>query len=497
MSTVGDEATGTLTARFVLATGIETILSRARQAQAQWVQLPIKQRLLFVRKLRHLLAANASRLTKLFPPDLARTSADTLTAEVLPLAEAARYLEKEAERLLAPKRIGTGGRPFWLKDIEIETHRDPFGVVLIIGPSNYPLFLPGVQALQAMTAGNAVLIKPGNGGAPVITALAELVWEAGFPLDLMTVLDESPEAARTAIAAGVDKIVLTGSESSGKAVLQQAAHTVTPATVELSGCDAFFVLPDADVKRAVDALVFGLKFNGSATCIAPRRVFVHRSIAKHLGEALANAVRGLPSVPVKAATVNLLAELLDDAIAKGASTLFKADRIGPVDVRPLVVTNASPVMKIMNTDVFAPVVALMAVNSDEEALAASEQCPYALGASVFGQSATAGAFARKIKAGVVVVNDVIVPTADPRLSFGGLRRSGFGKTRGAEGLLEMTVSKSIAVQKAKRLRHLEPPHLRADEIFTGYLSLAHGKGLLTRCRALGVICRTAMNKNEE
>jgi acyl-CoA reductase-like NAD-dependent aldehyde dehydrogenase len=426
---------------------------------------------------------------------LARTEADTLTAEILPLAEAAHYLEKAAEKLLAPTRIGKGGRPFWLKDVEIETYRDPLGVVLIIGSSNYPLFLPGAQALQAVVAGNAAIIKPGSGGAPVAAALTELMLEAGFPQDLVIALDENPDTARAAIAAGVDKIVLTGSESSGKAVLQQAAQTITPAVVELSGCDAMFVLPDADVKRAVDALAFGLKFNGSATCIAPRRVFVHTSVAEKFGRLLADTVRDLPPIPVKPATASFLAELLDDAIAKGASTLFSSDRIGPASIRPLVVVNASPGMAIMNADVFAPVVATMAVNSDTEALAASEQCPYALGASVFGQPATAEAFARKVKAGVVAVNDMIVPTADPRLSFGGLRRSGFGKTRGAEGLLEMTASKSIAIQKAKRLRHLEPPHPRANDLFTGYLSLVHGKGLLTRCRALGAICRAAMNKN--
>jgi acyl-CoA reductase-like NAD-dependent aldehyde dehydrogenase len=200
-------------------------------------------------------------------------------------------------------------------------------------------------------------------------------------------------------------------------------------------------------------------------------------------------------VPVKPATASFLAELLNDAIANGGSTLLSPDRIGPASIRPLVVVGASPAMKIMNADVFAPVVAVMAVNSDGEALAASDQCPYALGASVFGQPATAGPFARKIKAGVVVVNDTIVPTADPRLSFGGLRRSGFGKTRGAEGLLEMTVSKSITVQKAKRLRHLEPSHPRAQELFTGYLSLVHGKGLLTRFRALRAIYRAVASKN--
>ncbi len=495
MNAVSSEVASPPTAPFALPTGIEAALVRARQAQAQWSQLPVQQRLRSVRNFRRLLAIGAPRLTKLFSPDLARTAADTLTAEIVPLAEAARYLEKTAEKLLASTRASAEGRPFWLKDVEIEIYRDPLGMVLIIGPSNYPLFLPGVQTLQAVVAGNAAVVKPGVGGAPIARALAELMWEAGFPSDLITVLDERPDAARAAITAGVDKIVLTGSESSGRAVLQQAAQSVTPAVVELSGCDALFVLPNADVKRAVDALVFGLQFNGSATCIAPRRVFVHTGIAKNFNATLENAMRDLRPVPVKPVTAGLLAELLNDALAKGASTLFNSDRIGLANIRPLVVVNASPSMRIMNADVFAPAVAVMSINSEAEALAASEQCPYALGASVFGQPATAKAFASKIKAGVVVINDMIVPTADPRLSFGGLRRSGFGKTRGAEGLLEMTVSKSVAVQKAKRLRHLEPPHPRAAELFTGYLSLAHGKGLLTRCRALGAICRAAMNKN--
>jgi acyl-CoA reductase-like NAD-dependent aldehyde dehydrogenase len=199
-------------------------------------------------------------------------------------------------------------------------------------------------------------------------------------------------------------------------------------------------------------------------------------------------------VPLRTTMAAFLAELLDDAFAKGASTLLPSDRIAPASVRPLVIVNASPDMRIMRADVFAPVIAVMPVSSDAEALEAASQCPYALGASVFGLQERAQQFARQVVAGTVVVNDLIVPTADPRLSFGGLRRSGFGKTRGAEGLLEMTVSKSVVVQKAKHLRHLEPPHPRAKEIFTGYLSLVHGKGLLTRCRALGAMCRAAAGK---
>jgi hypothetical protein len=120
----------------------------------------------------------------------------------------------------------------------------------------------------------------------------------------------------------------------------------------------------------------------------------------------------------------------------------------------------------------------------DEALQASELCPYSLGASVFGPRKAAEQFARRVKAGTVIVNDVIVPTADPRLSFGGSRESGFGKTRGEEGLLEMVVSKTTLIQNGKRLRHLEPPHPRAELLFESYVQFVHGRGFGTRFRAV-------------
>ena len=205
---------------------------------------------------------------------LHRTVADTLVSEVLPLAEACRFLEREARWILAPQRLSTHTRPFWLRRVTAETRREPLGVVLIIAPANYPLFLPGVQALQALAAGNAVLWKPAPGGMAAAEALRDVLVGCGLDPALLQLLDESPQAAADAIAAGVDKVFLTGSAATGTAVLSQLAAHCTPAVMELSGCDAVFVLPGAAVDRAAAALAFGLRFNGSATCMAPRRLFL-------------------------------------------------------------------------------------------------------------------------------------------------------------------------------------------------------------------------------
>ena len=188
-----------------------------------------------------------------------------------------------------------------------EIHREPLGVVLIIGPGNYPLFLPGVQLIQALAAGNAVLLKPGIGGTPAAQALSKLVIRAGIDPQLVAVLAESREAAGCAIEAHPDKVLFTGSAATGEKILEQLAPHLIPATMELSGCDAVMVRADADLELVVRALVFGLRLNAGATCMSPKRVLVHRSIATELegrlaenlrrGEMTSTAVPSEPRVP--------------------------------------------------------------------------------------------------------------------------------------------------------------------------------------------------------
>ena len=144
-------------------------------------------------------------------------------------------------------------------------------------------------------------------------------------------------------------------------------------------------------------------------------------------------------------------------------------------MRPLVVTNAAPDMRLLRTDVFAPVVSLVGVDDAEEALLLDAQCPYALGATVFGPAAEARRFAQRVEAGVVVVNDMIVPTADPRLPFGGRGGSGFGSTRGAEGLLELTAPRVVIERQARTHPHFETLQPDDERLFESYLKASHSR----------------------
>lgn len=410
----------------------------ARAAQAQWAARPLRERLRVIRALRHRIAAGARDLARAAGAD--RPEAEVLSAEIVPLAEACRFLEREAPRLLATRRLGAAGRPAWLAGVEAEVRREPVGLVLVIAPSNNLVFLPGTQTAQALAAGNAVLWKPGRNGLAAARVFAALAAEAGLPAGLLTVLGEAPEAAREAIAAGVDKVLFTGASSTGREVLAGLAHRLTPAALELSGCDALFVLPGADLDRVARAVRFGVTLNGGATCIAPRRIFVPHALAPALEEKLRR--------------------LDEDLFAPG----------------------------------FAPGVSLIRVAGPEEALEAAAASPYALGASIFGPEEAAFAFAARVRAGSVVVNDLIVPTADPRLPFGGRGESGYGVTRGAEGLLELTVLKTVSVRRGRRLPHLEEPHSRDAELFRAYLTLVHAGGLRARLRGAADLMRSLLGR---
>ena len=418
------------------------------------------------------MAEQADSIFAAISPELARTSADTLAAELLPLLEASRFLERQAAKILAPRRLGRRGLPFWLSGIDSELQRVPFGKVLVIGPANYPLFLPGVQTLQALAAGNAVVWKPGHQGRPVAELFADIFYAAGLPRQLLRVTEDSAEAARAEIEAGPDKVFFTGSAETGRLLSRQLAQTTTSCVMELSGCDAVIALPSADLNRVTAALAFGMRLNGSATCMAPRRLFLPDatlgSREKLLGQLL-TAFDRIEGVRLPAMVQQQLHSLLEQASAMGA-TIY--GEIGP-EQQPIVVTNVSSAMPIAQADLFAPLLMVMQPSGEANTLQAIAACPFALTIAIFGDPQAARVLAGKITAGTILINDLIVPTADPRVPFGGRRQSGFGVTRGAEGLLEMTAVKVLSIRRGRSTRHFEPTTETHASLFRGVILASH------------------------
>jgi acyl-CoA reductase-like NAD-dependent aldehyde dehydrogenase len=409
-------------------------ISQIQAAQSYWAQQSISNRSRMIKRLRHMIAEKARELAAAAAAVNNRPLPEKLVSEVLPLADACKWLERNSARILAPRRFGHRARPFWLRGSGFEIQRAPLGLVLIIGPRNYPLFLPVVQALHALVAGNATLIKPAPGTGSVVSAFVRLAVQSGLGRSLLVVLPESEKAVDHAVRAGVDKVVFTGSSASGRAILAKLASSNTPAIMELSGEDALVVLADADIDLVVRALEFGKRLNGGATCIAPRRVIVEEPVANEL-----------------------------------------FSRISATGLRNILI------QRVCDTEA-----ALRSVEANE----------YGLGASIFSRDIRkARRLAAFIKTGFVTINDLITPTADPRVSFGGVKNSGFGVTRGEEGLLAMTFPHVVYTRRGNRRRHYDEPTENDEALFTAAIQIAHGRPRLRATAFKNLITSLANEKD--
>lgn len=463
---------------------IGDVLSRCRVSQLDWRETSIPRRVKLLRRFRHL-AVN--KLADLADSCSVGCRSDRIAAEVLPLLDACRFLERDAKQILQPRRLGRKGRPFWLTGVQTEVRREPYGIVLVIAPANYPLILPGIQTLQALAAGNAVLWKPAPGGEASAELMRSILIEAGLEEHLLHVLPTDKESVWDVIEYGVDHVVLTGSAATGRVVARALADKMVPSTMELSGCDAVFVTASADVDRVVDCLDFGLRLNGSQTCIAPRRVFAHASsrdlLIARLTDRLSTSPhhRKIESSPgsrfaasVVEASVDLGATIILDGINRSEGDAFVE--------RPTVIDRVTPEMPLAKSDVFAPIISF--IDADDPIAANNQHCPYALGATIFGtDEAEIRPLIDRVNAGCVVVNDMIVPTADPRVPFGGRGESGFGVTRGREGLEAMTQLKTVIRRNGRWLPHLDEPKPDDEAVLSSLVRLAHDGSWMRRMKA--------------
>ena len=436
-------------------------------AQAQWAQRPIRQRLRMMRPLRGLLATEGERLAEVTAEARRVDTAQVMASEVIPLAEAVKYLQTHAKGVLKPRRCGFFGKPLWLPHKRARVERVAKGTVLVIGPGNYPLFLAGSQILQALAAGNAVLIKPAPHCERPIEVFVELLSRAGLPDGLCQILPTTAEAAQRAIAGGVDHVIFTGSETTGKQVAAQCAETLTPCTLELSGVDAAFVLADADLDLVEAALRFGLSINHGRTCVAPRRIIAEPGKIAELRTRLS----GLLTTDWPWPTSDALRLIL--RYHGGKVLCGEIDDEGTIVRYPIVIAGLDPSHPLAMEDYFAPLALLFEADSPAHALEIDAQCPMALGASVFTRTESKAAPFRR--AGTVTVNDMIAPTVDPRVPFGGIGRSGYGTTRGPEGLLELTRPLVLTYSKSYGVpMHLRPVDEFISKALPRLLELGHG-----------------------
>jgi len=390
------------------------------------------------------LASKAGDLAALVADETGKPEHEAVIADVMALLAAMRWTARRAPSILAPRGAGWGSAMFLGRSIR--TQRAPLGHVAIIGTWNYPLQLLGVQIVHALVAGNRVTVKPSERCPRTHAALLCLLSQ-GLPDGMLVWTEATREAGERLLAGGrFDHVVFTGSSAVGRRVAQRCALDMIPSTLELSGADSALVLADADPVRAARAVWNGFTMNAGQTCMAPRRAIVTRESAPgFLHELRVLAASAHPVTLIDEAAARQVDAAVHEAVAAGGMPItgILESRRGRV-MRPQVVVDAPPTCALARGEHFGPALAVLIERDDEAALERHRGYGQNLSASIFTRSTPSRAMAEATGASIVTINECLVASGHPAVPLAGSRESGWGTSRGADGLLAMTRPVTIA-----------------------------------------------------
>jgi acyl-CoA reductase-like NAD-dependent aldehyde dehydrogenase len=421
--------------------------ARSGEAQRAWATVPLGKRLSRLRDLAEVLKRNREDWARLATREMGKPLAQALS-EIDKCVWLCRYYAEHAAGFLAPRDVEADAEGAWVR-------QDPLGVVLAVMPWNFPFWQVFRCAVPATTAGNAVLLKHASNVPGCALACERAFAEAGYPDGVFrTLLVGSGAVAGLVAHEAVRAVSLTGSEAAGAAVAEAAGRALKPCVLELGGSDPFLVLDDADLDRAAATAVTARMINNGQSCIAAKRFIVDRAVGEAFRERLLARLAELKAGDPLQEGVDLgplarpaFAEGLEAQVARsleaGARRVFK----GSVPRRkgffpPTVLDGVRPGMPAFDEELFGPVFALVDADGPEEALALANASAFGLGASVWtADRARAERLAARLEVGTVALNALVA--SDPRLPFGGVKRSGYGRELAREGLVAFTNTKSV------------------------------------------------------
>ena len=458
MSTIEsvNPATEAVLARFDTHTArdIEAALAQADAAFRLWREVPIAERAVPMRALARILRDRKERYGRSITLEMGKPITEAL-AEIEKCALNCDFYAEHAEGFLRDEPINTNARESFVAF-------EPLGVILAVMPWNYPFWQVVRFLAPAFMAGNAALLKHASNVPQCALAIEEAVRDAGFPTGLLRTLLVPGAAIEPVIADDrVRAVTLTGSTVTGSRIAELAGRAVKKAVLELGGSDPFIVLRDADVPAAVETAVRARYQNAGQSCIAAKRFLVEAPVAADFERLFAAAVRALrvgdPLDPATQVGPLARADLRDalerqvaDSVGMGARVVVGGARCEGKGwfYQPTLLADVTEDMPVLKEETFGPVAALLAVRDADEAVRVANSSPYGLGAALWTRNdATAKALARRIESGSVFVNGMVA--SDPRLPFGGVKRSGYGRELSGFGIREFVNIQTIWMGPAK------------------------------------------------
>jgi acyl-CoA reductase-like NAD-dependent aldehyde dehydrogenase len=450
-------ATGESVGEIVVSTPDEVTaaIARARAAQPAWAALPAAKRAAIIARALDVLLDRKDEILATVQAESGKPLVEALAIEIVPSCDFINYWAGRAAKDLADERVGLHG---YLKPLKkLYLHYQPLGVVGVITPWNGPFVLSINPTVQALLAGNAVVLKPSEVTPHSGGWAAKVLWEAGVPTDVLQLVHGDGEAGAALVNGDIDKLSFTGSVGTGKKVAAACAARLIPCSLELGGKDAMIVCADADLERAANGAVYLSMFNSGQVCVAVERIYVVDSVADEF----------IKLVRDKAATVtygqgndvgplftgrqlDIVSRHVEDARAKGATILVggESDTGKGLFYKPTVVIDLTHDMDLMSEETFGPVVAIMRVADEDEAVRLANDSRYGLSGSVFTKDAKkVMRIGRQLTTGSVVQNDAAVIYGVAEAPFGGRKDSGLGQVNGRNAIRSYTHTLPILIDR--------------------------------------------------
>ena len=438
---------------------VQGVVDQVADVQPFWAQLSLDDRARYMRRTAQVVIDSLEELTLLLSREQGKPRSEAYTMELLPTIDGLHWIADNGPKILADDRIPYP-QIFW-KAKKSWVAYEPLGVVGVIAPWNYPWSIPFGEVAIALMCGNGVVLKPAS-LTPLIGERIQRVFErAGVPEGLVRVVHGGGAVGNALVESSADKVFFTGSVEVGRKVGTAAAERLKGSVLELGGKDPMIVLEDANLRNAVAGCAWGGFANAGQTCSGIERVYVMGGVAERFIDGVIAAARRLrlgdPASPdtevgpmVSKEQYDLVVALVDDAVAGGANLHCG----GPATVdglasetfyAPAVLTGVTPDMRIMREEIFGPVVPIVTVDSEEEAIRMANDSPFGLGASVWTDNREKGRrIARRIESGMVWINDHMYSHGAMQTPWGGVKESGLGRAHGVHGFHECVTIKHIA-----------------------------------------------------
>lgn len=441
---------------------VNEAVARSWQAYETWRLTTYAQRARLVRKLRKEIESQADAIAELVVSEVGKPLAEAYMAELFGPLDACTWFADNSERALKDQIVNLANPMLSSKQSVITF--EPIGVVGIISPWNYPFAIPVMTIIMNLMVGNTVVLKPSEKASLTGIKIGDLVQKAGFPDHVLSVVTGERQTGVALSRARLARLIFTGSVAGGRQVMAQASERLTPVSLELGGKDAAIVLPDAPVDWTARALVWGAFTNCGQACASIERVYIVRGKnSDRLIEKIVEHTRALRvgngadaatdvGPLIDAAQMATVEKHVSEAVRGGARVLCggaRSPELAGHFYQPTVLTGVNDSMLVMREETFGPVLPIVVVDSEDQAVELTNKSDFGLSASVWtGNLGRGEDVARDLDVGTVIVNDCLFSFACPQVPWGGLKKSGSGRTHSYFGLLDLVNIKHISIDAA-------------------------------------------------